>query len=295
VLSHIAPAAPARLSGIIPTPHVERLIEAARNGEPLESAIEPILHAWEFDSFMYGMSANPLPAHRDTRAFVWTTLPKEWVRLYATNAYVEVDPRVTLTYNRNAPFVWDAADFAHEPRYASFLADAGRFGVRSGVAIHFRDPAHGRILVAYNSKVSPVDEVRRRRVSARLGEMVLLATTFHDVFMASIIDNHQEGANSRSPLSPRELQCLALAANGMTSMDIGIKLGITERTANFHFRNLIGKLGVLNRHEAIAVGIARGIVRRDPAIVTKGKRLDHHTQAKEALRRLTERRQRPGS
>ena len=66
-----------------------------------------------------------------------------------------------------------------------------------------------------------------------------------------------------------ELQCLALAANGMTSSDIGIKLGITERTANFHFRNIIGKLGVLNRQEAIAVGIARGIVRRDPAMLPK--------------------------
>jgi LuxR family quorum-sensing system transcriptional regulator CciR len=61
-----------------------------------------------------------------------------------------------------------------------------------------------------------------------------------------------------APLSKREHDCLELAANGMTSRDIGVKLGITERTANFHFKNAIRKMGVLNRKEAIAVGIARG-------------------------------------
>jgi DNA-binding CsgD family transcriptional regulator len=64
-----------------------------------------------------------------------------------------------------------------------------------------------------------------------------------------------------TPLSPRELQCLQYAAHGMTSQDIAVKLGIAERTANFHFSNLISKLGVLNRHEAIATAVARGLVR----------------------------------
>jgi LuxR family quorum-sensing transcriptional regulator LasR len=67
-----------------------------------------------------------------------------------------------------------------------------------------------------------------------------------------------------SPLSPRECQCLTLAAHGMTSIDIGLKLSITERTVNFHFSNIISKLGVLNRHEAIAMGVAHGLVRVEP-------------------------------
>jgi LuxR family transcriptional activator of bioluminescence operon len=64
-----------------------------------------------------------------------------------------------------------------------------------------------------------------------------------------------------APLSRRELECLFLAAHGMSSSDIGHKLGIAERTVNFHFSNLIGKLGVLNRHEAIAKGVATGLIR----------------------------------
>jgi LuxR family transcriptional activator of bioluminescence operon len=76
-----------------------------------------------------------------------------------------------------------------------------------------------------------------------------------------IIENgvapHFEGA----PLSPRERQCLEFAAHGMTGADIAFKLGITERGVTYHFANIVSKLGVLNRQEAIAKGIAQGIVR----------------------------------
>jgi DNA-binding CsgD family transcriptional regulator len=38
------------------------------------------------------------------------------------------------------------------------------------------------------------------------------------------------------------------------------KLGITERTANFHFSNILSKLGAMNRAEAIAKAAARGLL-----------------------------------
>jgi NarL family two-component system response regulator YdfI len=46
----------------------------------------------------------------------------------------------------------------------------------------------------------------------------------------------------------------------MTSKDISLKVGIKERTVNFHFANTISKLGVLNRQEAIATAVDRGLI-----------------------------------
>jgi DNA-binding CsgD family transcriptional regulator len=66
----------------------------------------------------------------------------------------------------------------------------------------------------------------------------------------------QQGA----PISPREQQCLSLAAKGQTSADIAGKLDLSERTVNFHFGNILSKLAVANRGEAIAVAISRGII-----------------------------------
>jgi DNA-binding CsgD family transcriptional regulator len=245
---------------------------AKRRNVPLEPVMVSIMKELGFEGFMYGMSANAAPHSKDHRAFVWTTLPMAWVRLYGKMGYIEVDPRITETYNRNVPFIWDAHDHRDDTRCESFFRDAARFGVCSGVSISFRDPDHGRVLCAFNSSITPVDAERRRQVESRLGDLMLFAASFHDFFMAHLIDTEDALLMRVAPLSKRERQCLELAARGMTSNDIGAKLGITERTANYHFNNLFQKIGVLNRHEAIAVGIARGWIRMDRATLNAGGR-----------------------
>ena len=84
---------------------------------------------------------------------------------------------------------------------------------------------------------------------------------FHWLYMRNVIQAGLRPQHLGLPLSKREHQCIHHAAHGMTSNDIAVKLGITQRTANFHFSNLISKLGVLNRHEAIAKAVSTGIVR----------------------------------
>ena len=268
MLSVIDPGEPAAISGYVIDEHIARLSKAAHRRRPLQPIMESIVHELGFDSFMYGMSADSNPTRRDTRFFVWTTLPREWVQVYGERGYVEVDPRVTRTYNRNVPLVWDAAEYSDDLLCRDFLRDSARFGVCSGVALSFRDPDHGRVLVALNSGISPVDEMRRELIASRLGEIVLLAMSFHDFFMANLIDCEPSLMVRVTPLSPREAQCLEMAANGMTSVDIALKLGIKPRTANFHFGKIVTKLGVLNRKEAIAMGTARGLIRTNP--VTMG-------------------------
>jgi DNA-binding CsgD family transcriptional regulator len=276
MLTVIDPGQPAEITGYVVNDHIARLSRAALKRQPLQPIMEEIVRELGFDSFMYGMSADPNPTRRDTRSFVWTTLPREWVKLYGEKGYIEVDPRVTKTYNRNLPLVWDAAEFRNDPACRDFLNDAARYGVCSGVAISFRDPDHGRVLVAINSKITPVDEARRQLITKQLGELVLLSMSFHDFFMAHLVDYEPSLMVRVAPLSPREAQCLEMAANGMTSVDIALKLGIKPRTANYHFGKIVDKLGVLNRKEAIAMGIARGLIRPNP--VTMGRAASHRLQ-----------------
>ena len=92
---------------------------------------------------------------------------------------------------------------------------------------------------------------------------MVLTAGFHDLFMAQVVTRGLAPGQQGAPLSERERQCLQMAAHGMTSADIGIKLGIVERTANFHFSNILSKLDALNRHEAIAKGMKLGLIRMD--------------------------------
>ena len=51
-------------------------------------------------------------------------------------------------------------------------------------------------------------------------------------------------------LSPREIQCLMLVADGQSSKEIARRLDITLRTVDFHIHNAMRKLGVTKRGQA---------------------------------------------
>lgn len=235
------------------------LWRAARAGCALEPEMEAIVQSLGFDSFMYGMSTAPHPL-RDSRSYVWTTLPREWVVIYDQESYIEIDPRLTQTWQRVTPVLWDRHTSKGDRQAERFLDHAAKYGVGSGVVVPLRDPFHPLIIVALNSSQREINDVRRHEINAALGEIVLLASHFHELFMASYVDTGIPPRQQGAPLSAREIECLRMASHGLTSADIGQKLGLVERTVNFHFSNILSKLGVANRGEAIAVAITCGIL-----------------------------------
>ena len=100
-------------------------------------------------------------------------------------------------------------------------------------------------------------------IEANLGDIMILGQYFHELFVRGVIEKGIAPQFEGTPLSPRERQCLQMAAHGMTGAEIGIKPGITDDGVTFHFANIVTKLGVLNRHEAIAKGIAQGVIRME--------------------------------
>lgn len=58
-------------------------------------------------------------------------------------------------------------------------------------------------------------------------------------------------AQARNPLSPRELECLELAFQGMTARKTAELVVCSERTVNFHLANAMGKLKVDSKMAAV--------------------------------------------
>jgi len=60
-------------------------------------------------------------------------------------------------------------------------------------------------------------------------------------------------------LTPRELQVLQEMSKGLANKEIGDVLKITEYTVKDHLKNILGKLRVADRTEAVTVSLQRGI------------------------------------
>ena len=61
-------------------------------------------------------------------------------------------------------------------------------------------------------------------------------------------------------LTPREREVLAGVASGLTNKQIAGRLGISDRTVQFHLSNVLGKLGVASRTEAAVLALERGLL-----------------------------------
>jgi DNA-binding CsgD family transcriptional regulator len=233
---------------------------AHSSGVSLDLGVLDIIRRLGFDSFMYGTSTSPHPTH-ESKSYVFTTLPRQWVVRYDERAYIEVDPRVLHGAASSTPLIWDReSESGRNPETDAFLTDAAAYGVASGVAFGLHDSRASLVIVALNSVVPRIDEQRRFTITSNLGDILLLGIYFHEIFMKNVVEQGVAPRLQGAPLSDREKQCLTLAAHGQTSHDIAAKLALTERTIQFHFDAIRSKLEATNRQEAIAKAIALGVI-----------------------------------
>lgn len=64
----------------------------------------------------------------------------------------------------------------------------------------------------------------------------------------------------RTQLTPREIEVLQLVAKGLTNREIAAVLGREESTVKVHVKNILAKLEVGDRTEAVVVAIQRGFM-----------------------------------
>ena len=72
---------------------------------------------------------------------------------------------------------------------------------------------------------------------------------------------HQELLQARKPtLTGREVEVLDLVARGLTSREIGEELFISENTVKNHIRNILDKLGLHSRNEAVLYAVRENLI-----------------------------------
>lgn len=211
---------------------------------------ERLLHQKGF--FLYLFSLGKSTGNEDMFSHIETTFPQGWLDYYRENDYREVDPIVKHSKCCYLPLFWSEKAAMSHGRSRDFWRSRELYGLEKGVSLPLRYQCKaGYLSVAHEECTLETcsDESRWR-----IGELFFILP-----FALEGLVNCRRPSQSYS-LSPREMECLQWGSVGKTSWEISIILRCSERTVNFHFTNAIGKLGVNNRSQAIAVALAHGLI-----------------------------------
>lgn len=78
--------------------------------------------------------------------------------------------------------------------------------------------------------------------------------------MSRLATPHHDSSKTLPHLSDRELEVLGLVSKGMANRTIADKLSISENTVKYHMKNILQKLDVQNRTEAVSHALQNGLV-----------------------------------
>ncbi len=94
---------------------------------------------------------------------------------------------------------------------------------------------------------------------SRVVEAIRSASQGQRVIPKEVAARLQEGS-PRVELTARELEVLMMVAAGFRNRQIAAAIGRTEETVKVHVRSLLGKLGAVDRTQAGAIALERGII-----------------------------------
>jgi RNA polymerase sigma factor (sigma-70 family) len=122
----------------------------------------------------------------------------------------------------------------------------------------------GRVARAWRGVKVPghVEEVLAAAKAAAEGEVLIdpatLTRLLHQV--AREREARRDALHLLESLTEREREILELLAEGMRNDDIAQKLFISPQTVQTHVRNLLAKLGVHSKLEAVAFAVKHGAI-----------------------------------
>lgn len=116
----------------------------------------------------------------------------------------------------------------------------------------------------YLLKDASGDELRRTLEAVVSGEPALssgLATKILGEFVRLTQEGPKESSDA---LTPREQEVLQLVTQGATNTEVAAKLHLSRHTVNFHVKNILHKLHLKNRTQAVAYAVRTGLVSPPP-------------------------------
>jgi DNA-binding CsgD family transcriptional regulator len=185
--------------------------------------------------------------------------PAGWKDFYSGSALADDSPFAAHLKTGSAPVPWQEL----KSNSAGFFDKASSFGLVSGVTHIVHGAGGARSLMSYMWGTAGDDIEARIDASIAMGQ--LLACYTHDAVQRLVRSEaktpSKEPAQINLPaLTPRQRQCLSLAATGHTALQIAGSLSISQRAVGFHLNNARQRLGVKNSRQAYVKALSMGLI-----------------------------------
>ncbi|MBV6659236.1 MAG: autoinducer binding domain-containing protein [Devosiaceae bacterium] len=188
---------------------------------------------------------------RDT--MLLNTRPEAYVEQYIEEDHQPHDPVVNALHSSSYNYTWE--EVVHVPEYRTARSDyvvgaGGDYNMRNGIVV----PVYGLSGKMGFSSICGFEPDTQTGTRSALSIVGMFA-------FQTLLRLEAENRRKTPGLSPRELDVLAYAANGLTDIAIAEKLGIAENTVEFHMRGARTKLNAPNRTAAVVAAMKTGELR----------------------------------
>lgn len=223
-------------------------LKRARSLEHIHLQCTEFCRLTDFDYFSY-RAAIPTALTKPDIIEV-TNCPQEWLNLYEKEELLKIDPTLRHAEQSLTPIEWDdmLITYYNHTNIRSYTLKAKKHGLNNGISFPLRGNVGGTSVLSFiTSECGPIP-LEKSNPALTFG--ALFASHVHDAVLR-IFDQGLLPLKKKR-LSTRECEVLLWVAEGKTTWEIAQILKIAERTVSYHLENIITKLEVKNRQQAVA-------------------------------------------
>ncbi|GHH05987.1 helix-turn-helix transcriptional regulator [Pseudodonghicola xiamenensis] len=217
--------------------------------EDIRTLEESLTHAVRDVGFVtFNISLNKRHAEEFMEDPTLTTWSQRDLDLYMRDGWANRDPLLHNAVTASSSFLWCADDWNakgfHE--YAEYLDISGLSG---GATIPLNRPTGqfgAMTLLAVDQKPLTDDALQATQILAHMAMARASALTERIATSGGVLRRIRL-------LSKHQLEILRWVARGKTNREIAIILGSTRRTIDYHMQQILNKLEVSSRAQAVAV------------------------------------------
>jgi DNA-binding CsgD family transcriptional regulator len=226
--------------------------EEIRSVTDAQRFLEKLSVHYGVDNLAY-LGVNVPRPEENRPVFVISTYAKEWVERYRARNYQRIDPVLPESMKGILPLDWRNLPPLRSAT-SRFFGEAHEYGVKKqGLSIPVRGAKGDVAIFTVNTDLPDADWEGFKQRNIR--EFLLIAFYFHQQVMA--LEGFRSASEIRE-LSPRERDMLWWTAEGKTTKEIALILGLSDRTVRFYIENAMTKLRCHSKAQCVAKAIRIG-------------------------------------